>query len=41
MQSKGEFITAEVSQPFYEAYRDLNKAIDEMDRKVEHVIKKH
>lgn len=24
-----------------EAYRDLNKAIDEMDHKVEHVIKKH
>lgn len=41
MDPKGQFITAETTQPVYEAYRDLNKAIDDMDKKVEHVIKKH
>lgn len=35
------FITGENVQPVLEAYRELNRTIDEMDKKVEHVIKKH
>lgn len=38
---KSAFITAEGTQSVLEAYRDLNRTIDEMDKKVEHVIKKH
>lgn len=34
MDPRGQFITAEAAQPVYEAYRDLNKAIDDMDKKV-------
>jgi septation ring formation regulator EzrA len=38
---KGTFMTSGACQPVLDAYRELNRTIDEMDQKVEYVIKKH